>query len=132
MSSMQSVGLNDRYDEQEIKVAGPGEGRRRPYSSLRAAAVTLESGDILVTGGMRREREVFLVSGTDLSQWSRRQDMLEPRMGHASARVVLGRQEKVLAVGGWDKRGQVQPSTEMYTPGRYDICDPYKQMTVLL
>merc|ERR1719219_1981224 len=41
--------------------------------------------------------------------------MLHPRSGHSSAKIVLDREEKVLVVGGWDKRGVCQATTEIHS-----------------
>ena len=41
--------------------------------------------------------------------------MHHPRSGHSSAKIVLDREEKVLVVGGWDKRGVCQATTEIHS-----------------
>ena len=112
---MQSVGLYDVGQEQQIRVAGPEGGRKKPFSAILASAVTLASGDILVTGGVGREREVYLLAGSDLTSWTLKTPMTYPRSSHASARIVIGREEKVLAAGGWDSSGEVQATVEIYT-----------------
>ena len=114
LSTFQSIGLENWGEEQEIVVAREGE-HKRAYFSRHASAITLASGDILVTGGMRRETEVFLVDGRDLAMWTPRSSMHHPRSGHSSARIVLEREEKVLVVGGWDKRGVCQVTAEIYS-----------------
>ena len=92
---MQSIGLLGKGEEQQIMVRGKDGGAKRPFASIHASAVSLASGDVLVTGGRWREQEVFLLSGANLAEWSRRQTMIFPRAGHASARTVVGQQEKV-------------------------------------
>ena len=114
LSTLQSIGLENWSEEQEIVAARLGEPKRA-YFSRHASAITLASGDILVTGGMRRETEVFLVDGNDVTKWSPRSSMQHPRSGHSSARIVLGREEKVLVVGGWDKRGVCQATAEIHS-----------------
>ena len=114
LSTLQSISVNDWGEEQEIVVAREGEPKRA-YFSRHASAVTLASGDILVTGGMRRETEAFLVDGRDLTKWTPRSSMHHPRSGHSSAKIVLDREEKVLVVGGWDKRGVCQATTEIHS-----------------
>ena len=114
LSTLQSIGVKDWGEEQEIVVAREGEPKRA-YFSRHASAITLASGDILVTGGMRRETEVFLVDGRDLTRWTPRSSMHHPRSGHSIARIVLDREEKVLVVGGWDKRGVCQATAEIHS-----------------
>ena len=85
-----------------------------PSYSRLAKAVTLSTGDIVVTGGRGSENEVWmkLVS----SQWTRKKDMPEGRKGHAAAAVNVGGQEVVVVAGGWGVGGKELASTSRYNP----------------
>ena len=114
-TTMHSVGLEDHGEERKIVILGDHKDEK--YASLQASAVSLSSGDVLITGGIGQERQVYLFKETNQARWTRRQPMNHPRSGHASARVVLGRNEKVLVAGGWIPPGQhPQASVEIYTP----------------
>ena len=54
---MQAVSLRGLEEEQEILVKGRGDPSS-PYSSRLAAAVSLSSGEVLVTGGRGRDRQM--------------------------------------------------------------------------
>ena len=100
---MQAVGLGGPREEQYIS------------SSFRlAAAVTLSSGQVLLTGGKDSERKVFLLSGPGLTSWQSKEDMLEARRGHAAVRLQLS-EEVVVVAGGWGLRGEVLASVEVYS-----------------
>lgn len=111
---MHSVGLQDPGEERQIKV-----GQDKKYKSIQASAVTLSSGDVLVTGGiMGRQDEVYLFTDADQTRWTQKQSMNHPRSGHSSTRVVLERKEKVLVAGGWINGEQATASAEIYTLGQ--------------
>ena len=95
---MQAVGLHGIQEEQEIILGGKSEAG---YFSRLAAAVTLSSGNVLITGGRHWEHEVFLLSGSGLSRWEARASMIVGRLGHAAIRLPL-REESVMVAGGWD------------------------------
>ena len=96
------------------------EGSRQEYLypslSRLASAVTLRTGEILVTGGLGSDREVWLSSPITPSTWNKRKDMLIGRKGHATAAITLGEQEVVVVAGGWDSSGQELASVLVYTP----------------
>jgi len=127
-------GFSEYLDDGETSVQAVGLGNlgnEQPLGSLtgllQASAVTLASGDILVTGGDSMARDVFLVSSSSNYKWTPKQKMLFARSGHATARIVLGHEEKVLAVGGWDNRGEPQASAEIYSI-EADIWHPLPQL----
>ena len=84
--------------------------------SRLASAVTLRTGEILVTGGLGSGKEVWLSSPITPSTWNKRKDMLIGRKGHATAAIILGEQEVVVVAGGWDSSGQELASVLVYTP----------------
>ena len=98
------------------------EGARQEYLypslSRLASAVTLSTGEILVTGGLGSGQEVWLSSAIIPSTWTRRKDMLIGRKGHATAAITLGEQEVVVVAGGWDSSGQELASVQAYTPDK--------------
>ena len=114
MSSLQAVSLRGLKEEQEIIVQGRGEAVS-PYSSRLAAAVSLSSGEVLVTGGRGRDRQVFLLSGPGLATWRSRASMKRGRLGHAAVSLELGGQEVVMVAGGWDKGGRALASVELFS-----------------
>ena len=108
---MQAVGLHGIQEEQEIILGGKSEAG---HFSRLAAAVTLSSGNVLLTGGRHWEHEVFLLSGSGLSRWEARASMIVGRLGHAAIRLPL-REESVMVAGGWDVGGQAQAGVELYS-----------------
>ena len=114
MSSMQAVSLRGLEEEQEILVKGRGEASS-PYSSRLAAAVSLPSGEVLVTGGRGRDRQVFLLFGPGLATWRSRASMKRGRLGHAAVSLELGGKEVVMVAGGWDKGGRALASVELFS-----------------
>lgn len=112
LNSLQSVGLDDWGEEQVIEV----DGTTTTYTTLQASVVTLESGDLLVTGGFGQEQNTFFLDTSDITKLQRKRDMKHPRMGHSSARIVLDIKEMVIVAGGWDRRSEAQTSAEMYSP----------------
>ena len=115
LPTIQAIGLRGLNREQTIVTDGDKE---ESYSSRLAAAVTLSSGEVLITGGKGKEQEVYLLSGLNLSTWKRRADMLSPRMGHAAVSLQLDGMEVVMAAGGWDRRGTTLSSVEIFLMGR--------------
>ena len=110
-NSLQSVGLHDWGDRQVIKM----DSTTTTHSTYQASAVTLESGDLLVTGGFGQEQNVYLVGSSEITKWIRKCNMRHPRMGHSSARIVLDTKEKVIVAGGWDRRSEALKSAEIYS-----------------
>ena len=88
------------------------------YSSCLASAVTLSSGDVILTGGQGQAREAFLISGATLDIWRKLRRMSNPRYGHASCCLVVEGSEKVMVAGGWDLKGRVQATVELYSLSR--------------
>ena len=115
LPSIQAVGLQGLGKERTIVLDG---NKEESYSSRLAAAVALSSGRVLITGGKGREREVFLLSGPNLSRWQRRADMGSPRMGHAAVSLQMDGMEVVLVAGGWDQRGRTLSSVEIFLVGQ--------------
>ena len=124
LPTIQAVGLHGLKKEQTIVIEG---NKEESYSSRLAAAVTLSSGGVLITGGKGREQEVFLLSGFKLNTWRRRADMLSPRMGHAAVSLQLDGMEVVMAAGGWDRRGTTLSSVEIFLVGR-NVWQEYAAM----
>jgi len=89
--------------------------------------VTLLNGNILVTGGKGRERDVFLLTGEDTKIWVRRQSLRQGRRGHSSTVVMLGSEERVVVAGGWDARGRCLASVELFSEGQNN----WKKLTSL-
>ena len=88
-----------------------------PITARLAAAVTLASGRLLITGGKNQEKETYLVS-SDLTNWEKRAQMHHGRIGHAAARVVIDKEEQVIVAGGWDSFGAIQNTVEIYSVSR--------------
>ena len=108
LATVQSVGLWGATKEEQLKVDS------NSISSCLASAVTLSSGDILVTGGQSRARKVVILTGQALGNWRPMKEMLNGRYGHASSSIVSGFQENVIVAGGWDEQGNIQASVELY------------------
>ena len=106
LRSMEKVGGKRRMKEQKLPFN---------YTSRLAAAITLHSGQILVTGGKNREKQVFLVDVSSKNYiWTPREDMLYPRIGHAIARVNIGPEECVFVAGGYDQNLKFHKSVEFF------------------
>ena len=106
---MQSVGLRGKYEEVKLGM------ENSTYSSCLASAVTLSSGDVVLTGGRNQAREAFMIFGEEFETWKKLSKMSKPRYGHASCRLVVEGEERVVVAGGWDLRGRAQASVEMYS-----------------
>ena len=104
---MQSVGLNEIFEEQQITIeAGV-------FSYWFPSAVTLTTGDIVLTGGRHTAREAALRS--KLGIWTRLPEMIHGRYGHSSCGVFHEDSEHVLVAGGWDREGAgIQATVELY------------------
>ena len=117
---MQNVVIEGALDEQKIVISGISADEDKYYSSTLAKAVTLSSGDILITGGKNSEKKAYRISsnvigGEDSSTWVPCRNMRFGRAGHAATRVVKGLEEQVMVAGGWDAGGQSQSSVELYS-----------------
>lgn len=88
-----------------------------PPTARLAAAVTLASGRLLITGGKNQEKETYLVS-SDLTNWEHCAQMHHGRIDHAAARVVIDKEEQVIVAGGWDSFGAIQKTVEIYSLSR--------------
>ena len=111
MSTMQSVALHQIREEQEIHLDSESDTNRF------AAAVTLKSSDVILTGGKNRPKEVFHLSslwGQQNWKSDRLADMNNGRYGHASAALFLKGEEYVIVAGGCNGRGEIQASVEVY------------------
>ena len=105
LPTLQTISSQRLTAEEKIVIDG-----EESYSSRLAVAVTLSSGDVLITGGKEREQQVFLVSGLAHKTWHRRADMLTPRIGHAAVSFQLDGKETVMVAGGWDRLGRTLSS----------------------
>ena len=103
---MQSVGTNEVFEEQPIEI------NSELVSFWFASAVTLTTGNIVLTGGRNTAHEAVLRS--NLGIWTRLPQMLHGRYGHSSCSVFLEDSEHVLVAGGWDREGGVQATVELY------------------
>ena len=107
LQSTQSVELNSMFEERQIEIDSG------LVSYWFASAVTLSSGNIVVTGGRQTAQEAVL--WTKKGIWTNLPQMIHGRYGHSSCSVFLEGSEHVLVAGGWDKEGAgVQASVEMY------------------
>ena len=105
---------------QTVNLGGPGKDESIEmdrYSSRLAAAVTLSSGEVLITGGKGKEQEAFLLSGLAHKTWLQRADMLTPRIGHGAVSLQLYGKETVMVAGGWDRLGRTLSSVEIFLVG---------------
>ena len=102
---MQSVGLSEVFEEQPIEIDS------ELVSFWFASAVTLTTGNIVLTGGRHTAHEAVLRSN---GIWTRLPQMLHGRYGHSSCSVFLEDNEHVLVAGGWDREGGVQATVELY------------------
>ena len=87
-----------------------------PTNIRLAAAVTLRTGSVVVTGGRGGERDVWMSTVDTPVMWSRRQDMLEGRKGHAAVVVNIGSEDMVVVAGGWGNGGKELDSVHVYKP----------------
>ena len=109
LTTMQSVGLQGTRKEKRLGVA------LKPYSSSLTSAVSLSSGDVILTGGQGQGSSAFLLGGPDMDTWTRLKSMLSSRYGHASSRIGSAQEEFVIVAGGWDSRGAAQSKVELYS-----------------
>ena len=124
LPSVQAIGLQGLREEQTIVLDG---NKEEIYSSRLASATALSSGGVLITGGKGREQEVFLLSGPNLSSWQRRADMRSPRMGHGAVSFQLDGMEVVMVAGGWDQRGRILSTVEIFLIGQ-NVWQEYVSM----
>ena len=118
--SMQSISLDGPRKERILMVP---EVEKTLYCSRMASAVTLKTGQVLVTGGSGMERDVFLLNGTDLNEGIRRRSLLVGRLGHASTVRMLRTEEVVLVAGGWSDERKPLNSVELFIVGhRHENC----------
>ena len=109
---MQSIGLDGRGKEHSLMVPAVKE---IPYYSRMASAITLSTGEVLVTGGSGMKMDdVFLLNGTEMNVWIRCKPLLEGRLGHASIEQILGSEVTVVVAGGWGNTGQLLASVELF------------------
>ena len=114
LPTRQRVGLGGAEGEEEL-ILGAG-----PYSTRLAVAVTLSSGDVLVTGGMNRERVTVLLSHSSHGKTlvTELQRMHHGRIGHAGAVMTVQQEEQVVMAGGWDQFGVALDTVELFTLAR--------------
>ena len=108
---MQSIAPYRILDEQQMQLNSASDTNRQ------SSAVTLIGGDVILTGGTNRGREVFRITnlgGIGGHQSIRLSDMVISRYGHASATIQL-QSECVIVAGGYNKQGQVQASVELFS-----------------
>ena len=116
LSSIQRVGLQGTHPEEQLEVDS------EPYYTRLAAAVSISSGDTLITGGMNKERDVFLLSTTGLLKRCR--SMKHGRFGHAATRLLVDQEEMVVVAGGFTRTQvasghsefEAQATVEMFSP----------------
>ena len=129
LSSMQRVGREDTMKEQKLNFSS---------AARFASAIALHSGKILVTGGLNRGKEVYLVNGPHYNySWTQRKEMLYPRAGHAIAKLDIDEEECVIVAGGYDLNRKFHTSVEYYMVNKdkwirlpYDL--PYPRAFFLL
>ena len=112
MSTMQSVGLEQTQEEREVYLDSESDTNRF------AAAMTLMSGAVILTGGRNRPREVFHLNnmwGQQNWKSKRLADMTKGRYGHAITVFFLKGEENVIVAGGCNGKGEVEESVEMYS-----------------
>ena len=122
-STLQMIsGYNPEEEEwtlssiQFLTTDGSNKEASYPTLSRLAAAVTLSTGSILVTGGRVNEKQVWMSASNSSTSWVRKKDMLEGRKGHAAAAVMLADVEVVIVAGGWSFLAQELASVELYRP----------------
>ena len=90
----------------------------RLHSSRFASVVTLSTGDLVITGGKSNQRNAFLISQANLTNWNRLPRMKYGRFGHSSCRIIQDEEESVIVAGGWrEEEGnflKAQSSVEIY------------------
>ena len=106
--------------QQAVEVTGhtflqPLGGKKNKFSSRLASAVTLLSGDFILTGGRGSGRDVHHVSGKGSQTWSQLSSMLNSRYGHASSLIFLNHVEFVIVAGGFDSFHKPQNTVEIYS-----------------
>jgi hypothetical protein len=84
-------------------------------SSCLSSAVTLSSGEVMLTGGQGQARAVYLLGGPQLDVWSKLADMNYGRYAHSSTRLIIDKEESVMVAGGWNIKGRVQDTVEVYS-----------------
>ena len=96
LPTRQRVGLGGAAGEEKLILGGG------PYSTRLAVAVTLSSGDVLVTGGMNRERVTVLLNQSSHGKTlvTELQRMNHGRIGHAGAVMTVQQEEQVVVAGG--------------------------------
>ena len=99
---------------QFLTTDGPKKEASYPSLSRLAAAVTLSTASILVTGSRVNEKQVWMSASNSSTSWVRKKDMLEGRKGHGSCKVKLGGEENVIVAGGWDTMFEEMSSVEKY------------------
>ena len=109
LDSMQSITIEEPSKEQRMMVG------QKLHSSLFASAVTLSSGDLIITGGKKSPRDAFLISRFNLTNWSRLPRMKHGRFSHSSCILIQDKEERVLVAGGWSEQGRAQASVEIYS-----------------
>jgi hypothetical protein len=87
-----------------------------PFQTRLAAAVTLSTGAIVVTGGCGSENKVWMNPSLPSRIWHRKQEMPEGRKGHASTSIRLRGEEVVIVAGGWGVMGTELSSVFVYKP----------------
>ena len=87
----------------------------RLHSSRFASVVTLSTGDLVITGGKSNQRDAFLISQANLTNWSRLPRMKHGRFSHSSCILIQDKEERVLVAGGWSEQGRAQASVEIYS-----------------
>ena len=108
LESTQSVGLQEPSKEQQMMVD------QRLHSSRFASVVTLSTGDLVITGGKTNQRDAFLISQFNLTNWSRLPQMNHGRFAHSSCSFIQDKEERVIVAGGWSEQGRAQASVEIY------------------
>ena len=115
---------------QLLSTEGPKKEVFYPSLSRLAAAVTLETGAVVVTGGLGSENQVWIKPSTSDVTWSRGKDMFEGRKGHAAGIAKLDEIEVVVVAGGWGILDQELNSVELYRQdqdqwtSRPSMCKP--------
>ena len=113
-----------------LTTEGPNKEVFYPSLSRLAAAVTLETGGVVVTGGLGSENQVWIKPSTTDVTWSRGKDMFEGRKGHAAGIVKLDEIEVVVVAGGWGIMDEELNSVELYQQdqdqwtSRPNMCKP--------
>ena len=99
--------MSEMFEEREITIDSG------VFSYWFASAVTLTSGNIVLTGGRHTAHEAVLRSNQGI--WTRLPQMLHGRYGHSSCSIFHEDFEHVLVAGGWDKVGaRIQATVELY------------------